>query len=148
MKQLQHAPDRIATRQPGSVLCPAVRSKSRPGSQPAQNSRDFRYYVDAQGRQHFNFAQRVWLRASVDMAVTPVLTMALETLAVNLLTHMTRRHDCSAAVGVTSRRVLRLAPLFCSECLLTARAEGWVMPRATIREWLISHARTARRQTR
>jgi hypothetical protein len=155
MKHFPYAVDRIGPRRPGPVLSRAVRIEQPMagrsavrGSHRADSSSDFRYYVDSEGRQRFNFAQQIWLRASVDMAVTPVLTLALETLAVNLLTHLTRPRDCRVAVGVTSRRVLKLAPLFCIECLLTAQAEGWLMPRATIKEWISSHARAGRRQTR
>ncbi|HEY6451466.1 MAG TPA: hypothetical protein VIX87_02585 [Steroidobacteraceae bacterium] len=97
--------------------------------------------MDARGRQHFNFRQRIWLHPSVDMAVTPVMTVALETLAINLLTRLTRKRDCFAAVGLTSRRMLRLAPRFCAECLLGGQPGGWVMPRAALRAWLSSHAR-------
>jgi len=31
----------------------------------AGDHRDFRYFVDAQGRQHFNFPQRIWRHRSV-----------------------------------------------------------------------------------
>jgi hypothetical protein len=49
------------------------------------------------------------------------------------------------AVGITSRRVMRLAQRFCGECLLTAHRDGWVIPRATARAWLAAHVRTGRR---
>jgi len=101
----------------------------------------FRYFVDSNGRQHFNFPQRVWLEARVEMAVTPVPTVALETLAVNLLTEVTRERDYVAAVGVTSRRVMQMASTFCDECLLTARGNGWVIPRASVKSWIAAHLR-------
>jgi hypothetical protein len=56
---------------------------------PPQND-DYRYFIDRQGRQHFNFRQRVWLDASVQMACTRGYSLALETLALNLLTMVTR----------------------------------------------------------
>lgn len=147
--------ERIGTRSPGSVLSPTVRideaaPRSRQTARRAgqQSGGDFCYYVDTQGRQHFNFVQRIWLRASVGMAVTPVMTIALETLAINLLTHLIRERDYPVAVGVTSRRVLKLARRFCTECLLTAQADGWVMPRSTLRAWLASRAGTQRRVRR
>ena len=99
------------------------------------------FYVDSRGRQHFNFPQRVWLYPSVPMAVTPVMSIELQTLAINLLTPLTRRRDYCAAVGVTSKRVVRLASQFCVECLLTAQSQAWVMRRSTIRSWLASRSR-------
>lgn len=124
---------------------PVAHASRRPRSPPELTSGDFWYYVDTHGRQHFNFPQRVWLRASVDMAVTPVMTLALETLAINLLTHLTRERDYRAAVGFTSSRAVKLARRFCRECLLTAQAEGWVMPRATLKEWFTARTRAQRR---
>jgi hypothetical protein len=103
--------------------------------------RKFRYFVDSNGRQHFNFVQHVWLQPQVEMAVTPVPTVALETLAVNLLTEVIRERDYAAAVGITSRRVMQLASIFCDECLLTARGNGWVIPRASVRSWIAAHSR-------
>jgi len=101
----------------------------------------FRYFVDSSGRQHFNFVQRIWLQPQVEMAVTPVPTVALETLAVNLLTEVTRERDYVALVGVTSRRVMQLASTFCEECLLTAHGNGWVIPRASVKSWMAAHLR-------
>jgi hypothetical protein len=118
---------------------------SRGAPRRSSTARDKRgnicFCVDSSGRQHFNFPQRVWLYPSVPMAVTPVMSIELETLAINLLTPLTRERDYPAAVGVTSRRVRRLASLFCAECLLTAQSQAWVMRRSTIRAWLASRAR-------
>jgi hypothetical protein len=75
------------------------------------------------------------------MAVTPGMSIELETLAMNLLTPLTRRRDYRAAVGVTSKRVRRLASRFCAECLLTAQSQAWVMQRSTIKAWLASRTR-------
>ena len=130
------------------VVCRAgSQSVSRADRVRAAQNR-FCYYVDASGRQHFNFVQQIWLRAQVEMAVTPVMTVALETLAVNLLSYVARERDYSTAVGVTSRRVMKLARRFCEECLLTARADGWVVPRATLRDWLETRTRQQRRAKR
>jgi hypothetical protein len=85
--------------------------------------------------------QHVWLQPRVEMAVTPVLTVALETLAVNLLTEVTKERDYVAAVGITSRRAMQLAPTFCDECLLTAHGNGWVIPRASVKSWVAAHSR-------
>lgn len=102
---------------------------------------EFRYFIDRQGRQHFNFRQRVWLDASVQMAYTPIYSIALKTLAVNLLTLVTRKRDYQAAVGHTSRRVVLLAPSFSRECLLGAPDEAWALPKTTIKAWLESRLR-------
>ena len=106
-----------------------------------QRNDDFRYFIDRQGRQHFNFRQQVWLEASVQMACTRGYSLALETLALNLLTMVTRTRDYRAAVGLTSRRAVLLAPSFSRECLLAAPDEAWALPRATIRSWVQSQLR-------
>ena len=124
--------------------------QSRPSSQslsPAlmrqaadlRRQSDFRYYVDRGGCQHFNFPQRIWLDPTIAMAVTPVQTIALETLALNLLTFMIRERDYRAAVGVTSQRAVVLSRAFCADCLLGAPPEAWELPRTSIRSWLESH---------
>ena len=119
----------------------ASRNSQLRAARAGSASGDFFFYEDSQGRQHFNFAQRIWLSPSVPMAVTPVMTLELETLAINLLTPLTRERDYRAAVGVTSKRVMRLANRFCAECLLTADAAALLMPRSAIRAWLASRAR-------
>ncbi len=134
-----------------TVVAPAVvtgaTGRSRPIAHSGQAVRrrpprdEFRYFLDHQGRQHFNFTQRVWLDASVQMACTRVYSTALATLAVNLLTYATRARDCQAAVGFTSRRALALAPAFSRECLLSAPDQAWVLSKAAIRAWLDSHRR-------
>jgi hypothetical protein len=105
----------------------------------------FCYYLDRQGVQHFNFIQQIWLQPQVEMAVTAVMTVALETLAVNLLTQVTRERDFAAPVGITSRRIMLLAPRFCEQCLLTAQRGGWRIPRATVKSWLAAQLRAERR---
>jgi hypothetical protein len=102
---------------------------------------EFRYFIDRQGRQHFNFRQRVWLDPSVQMACTGVYSLALKTLAVNLLTMSTCKRDYRAAVGLTSRRVVMLAPAFSRECLLSAPDQAWALPKASIKAWLESRPR-------
>ncbi len=102
---------------------------------------DLCFYEDSQGRQHFNFPQRIWLHTYAPMAVTPGMSLELEALAINLLTPLTRERDYRAAVGVTSKRVRSLAARFCTECLLTADTQAWVMQRSTIRAWLVSRSR-------
>jgi hypothetical protein len=110
-------------------------------SKPSRPNDEFRYFIDRQGRQHFNFRQCVWLDASVQMAYTRANSIALKTLAVNLLTLVTRKRDYHAAVGLTSRRVVMLARSFSRECLLGAPDAGWALPRASIRAWLQSRLR-------
>jgi hypothetical protein len=114
---------------------PAGRMESRRALGPRG---DFRYYLDSRGCQHFNFEQRIWLKPSVQMAVTPVMTMALETLALNLLTHIFDGCGDTGRLHVASKDLLRFAKRFSTECLLTACPEGWVIPRNTIEEWLAS----------
>ena len=128
-------------RRSGRVACRTEPASARraEGSHPVDEK--FRYFVDSSGRQHFNFVQRIWLQPQVEMAVTPVPTVALETLAVNLLTEVTRERDYVALVGVTSRRVMQLASTFCEECLLTAHGNGWVIPRASVKSWMAAHLR-------
>jgi hypothetical protein len=158
MTQLSSAVERIEARAPGVVLTSSARvDEVGPRSEdrshrlapraPRRSARrrdargDVCFYVDSQGRQHFNFPQRVWLYPSVPMAVTPGMSIELETLAINLLTPLTRRRDYRAAVGVTSKRVRRLASRFCAECLLTAQSQAWLMQRSTIKAWLASRTR-------
>jgi hypothetical protein len=120
---------------------PAVRQMET----PLPRVSTFCYYVDGRGAQHFNFIQQIWLHPQVEMAVTAIMTVALETLAVNLLTQVTRERDFLAPVGITSRRVMQLAPRFCEECLMTAQRDGWKIPRATVKSWLAAQLRAARR---
>jgi predicted anti-sigma-YlaC factor YlaD len=119
------------------------RRSSRRQAQSKSSVRDdeFRYFLDRQGRQHFNFRQRVWLDSSVQMAYTRVYSIALKTLAVNLLTLVTPKRDYQAAVGLTSRRAVSLAPSFIRECLAGAPDEAWALPRTTIEAWLESRLR-------
>jgi len=118
---------------------PCGRPASRTESRPATGQRgDFRYYLDSRGCQHFNFQQTLWRKPAVQMAVTPVMTMALETLALNLLTQIIDGCSDRGRLRVASKELLRLAKRFSAECLLTACPEGWVIPRSTIEEWLAS----------
>jgi len=112
--------------------------------QPKKSARrqngDIVFYVDRDGRQHFNFTQQVWLDRTVPMAYAKVHSTALATLAVNLLTLVLSERDFSAAVGRTCRRALALAREFSDECLISAPDQGWVMPRAAIEAWINSHS--------
>jgi hypothetical protein len=139
---------RVGGRRARRVACRAGMNAAWRSERAATADCKFRYFVDSTGRQHFNFVQQIWLRPQIEMAVTPVLTVALETLAVNLLTEVTRRRDYTVAIGQTSRRVMQLAPRFCHECLLTAQADGWVIPRASVRSWLAAHSRGESRPRR
>jgi hypothetical protein len=156
MTRAEHPSVRVGAGKRASVRAPAVRINdvgsscrrkqpcgrpaSRMESQRALGQRgDFRYYLDASGCQHFNFQQTMWRKPSVQMAVTPVMTIALETLALNLLTHVTDGCGDRGRLRVASKGLLRLARRFSTECLLTACPEGWVIPRSTIEEWLASN---------
>ena len=112
-----------------SSLSGAPRVSVSPRNAPG----DVCFYVDPQGRQHFNFPQRVWVYPSAPIAVTPGMSIEFKTLAINLLTPLTRERDYRAAMGVTSKRLRRLASRFCAECLLTAQSPAWVMQRSTPR---------------
>jgi hypothetical protein len=131
----------------GHVVGPlraAAGSRRRRGAQPgaAAAAGDIRFHIDADGRQHFNFEQRIWLDPLVPMACTRVPSTALTTLAVNLLTLVMRARDYRAAIGVGSRQAVLLAQDFSDECLLPAPGQAWVMPRAAIRAWIESHRRS------
>lgn len=114
-------------------------------SKPRLRDYEFRYFVDRQGRQHFNFRQRIWLDASVQMAYTRVYSVALKTLAVNLLTLVTPKRDYQGAVGLTSRQAVLLAPSFIRDCLVGAPDEAWALPRTAIEAWVESRLRNRAR---
>lgn len=137
MASLAGRPKRMAKRKPGSPTeSKTGRILKRTGSMPASRAQpEYRYWVDVRGRQHFNFRQRIWLDRSVRMAVTPNLSIALETLALNLITTAVME----AGTGMNIEVVNGLTRPFCVECLLTAPSIGWVIPRASIRAWIGSH---------
>jgi hypothetical protein len=103
----------------------------------------FHYFLDRYGRQHFNFRQHIWLDPGIQMAYTPIRTIALDTLAINLLTFEV--HD---RAGFTSQRAIELIAPFCTECLLTSPRNAWLLPRATIKAWADSHRSVKRSQAR
>ena len=150
MTQADNAVGRGSARRSDSVSTPNVQideARSRcpqtasPSTRTLTAHGDFRYYVDFRGRQHFNFEQKIWLKPSVQMAVTPVVTLALQTLAINLLARTVRECDDKTIVVITFKRLLRMAKRFCAECLLTASPAGWVIPRSSIEGWLASQRR-------
>ena len=149
MTRADNAVGRGSARRSDSVLTPNVQideagsrcpQTASPSTRTLTAHGDFRYYVDFRGRQHFNFEQKIWLKPSVQMAVTPVVTLALQTLAINLLARTVRECDDKTIV-ITFKRLLRLAKRFCAECLLTASPAGWVIPRSSIEGWLASQRR-------
>jgi hypothetical protein len=150
MTHTDNALGRGSARRSDSVLTPNVQideARSPCPQAPLPSTRtltghgDFRYYVDFRGRQHFNFEQKIWLKPSVQMAVTPVMTLALQTLAINLLARTVRECNDKTIVVITFKRLLRMAKRFCAECLLTASPAGWVIPRSSIEGWLASQRR-------
>ena len=150
MTHADNAVGRGSARRSDSVMTPNVQidEAGSPCPQPPvpptrthMAHADFRYYVDFRGRQHFNFEQKIWLKPSVQMAVTPVVTLALQTLAINLLARTVRECDDKTIVVITFKRLLRMAKRFCAECLLTASPAGWVIPRSSIEGWLASQRR-------
>jgi hypothetical protein len=157
---------RMSSKRDQSVVAPAVlidaparsRKESRPNQieggrstrrqeqlKPCLRDYEFRYFIDRQGRQHFNFRQRVWLDASVQMAYTRVYSVALKTLAVNLLMMVMAKRDYHAATRLTPRQAGLLAPSFVRECLSGAPDEAWALPRTTIEAWLESRLRGRQR---
>jgi hypothetical protein len=119
------------------------RRSARPQEKSIPRRRDyeFRYFVDRQGRQHFNFRQQIWLDVSVQMAYTRVYSVALKTLAVNLLMLVTPKGHYKGATRLSSRQAVLLAPSFIRECLVGAPDEAWALPRTTIEAWLKSRLR-------
>lgn len=158
MHDMDNAVMRSTGKREQSVVAPAVLidapARSRKGSQSNQMQRrrtarrkaqlkprvrdyEYRYFIDRQGRQHFNFRQRVWLNASVQMAYTRVYSVALKTLAVNLLVLA----DYRTAARLTPRKAGLLAPSFIRECLVGAPDAAWALPSTTIEAWLESRLR-------
>jgi hypothetical protein len=118
-----------------SVVSPTVLADSPPGSPPRrrkQRELEFRFFVDQRGRQHFNFRQKIWLDASVQIAFTSVYSIALKTLAANLLT---------LAIDKPGRNAVLLATAFSRECLMGAPDKAWALPKASIESWLESKQR-------
>jgi hypothetical protein len=82
------------------------------------------------------------------MAFTRVYSVALKTLAVNLLTLATDGRDLPVAIGNTSRSALLLAPSFSRQCLMEAPDKAWALPHATIEAWIASRRRKGRPKLR
>ena len=126
------------------------RARSLDASWPSEGERgangvlqEFRFFVDRNGRQHFNFVQRVWIDRSVSMAFTSVRTKALETLALNVLALA-----CPPGSVIHGASAAHFVSAFCDECLLEAPREAWVMPRTTVLEWIATQRRRFRRSRR
>lgn len=105
---------------------------------------EFRYCMDRHGTQHFNFEQRVWIERSVGMAVTPVRTTALETLAINLLALAMQPGGVRPQRRTNPTRLIPMVQDFCEQCLLGAPQEGWVLPRMVIQAWMDARRRPRR----
>jgi hypothetical protein len=121
---------------PGVLEQPPSRSQQR---KRKQREAEYRFFIDQRGRQHFNFRQTIWLDASVDMAFTRVYSVALKTLAANLL---------ALALEKPGRRAVLLAPAFSRECLMGAPDKAWALPKSTIEAWLASQRRRMQRVRR
>lgn len=95
-------------------------SQKRSGaSRPFHRRRVFRFRLDRNGRQHFNFPQSVWISASVPMSFTPAPSIALTTLALNMLL-MASSTQASRQAPSRWRQDRRVAQRFALACLLTA----------------------------
>lgn len=94
--------------------------------------------LDPDGREYFNFPQTLTLKRGVRMGTTPTLTLAVETLAVNVLAPFV-----ADAFSDTRRSRLRvLARAFAEEVLAHAAGSEWRMSRDAIRSWLASNTDT------
>jgi hypothetical protein len=93
-------------------------------------------WVDADGKDHFNFPQTIWTHQNIAMRATPRFTGASAVLALNILSLAISEQGWHALDGKTSARALRLARLFHRDCLAELPSEGWCIPLETIREWL------------
>jgi hypothetical protein len=104
-------------------------------------------WLDECRRERFNFEQAIWLEPTVAMGSRT--RGESEVLAVNILTRLIPTRNVRALVGVTSKRVLRLAPLFVDECLSARDAEctRWTIPIEALRAWLASHREPTRTGT-
>jgi len=112
---------------------------------PAARGGAFRFRLDCDGQQHFNFSQCVWISASVPMAFTQVPSRALTTLALNMIFLASDRcMDRRGRVQSQRREARRLAPQFAVSCLLSAPAGGWVIPREVVADWVATHRLPAR----
>jgi hypothetical protein len=92
--------------------------------------------LDPEGREHFNFPQTYTLKRGVRMGTTPTLTLAAETLAMNLLAPFVIDAD-----GPVRRARLRaLARVFAEQVLADAAGSDWRISRDAVRAWLASNA--------
>jgi hypothetical protein len=134
---------------PSSTAGRSKRRKSAPHlrhKRPIAPDSDFKFFIDQRGRQHFNFKQVVWLDPSVQMAFTRVYSIALKTLAANVLA-LTLKTRYRTAIGPRGPSAVLLASSFSRECLLGAPDEAWVLPKSTIESWLDSKKRQRSHKT-
>ena len=124
-----------------SNVAPNALDEPASGSHRRRRRREVEYtfLLDHRGRQHFNFRQAIWVDPSVDMAFTRVYSVALKTLAVNLLT---------LALERPGRQALLLAPAFSRECLMGAPDRAWALPKSTIEAWFEAKQRQSQRVRR
>lgn len=105
----------------------------------------FRFRLDRDGLQHFNFKQYLWLNESVRMGFTQAPSTALTTLALNMLfLAATTGSSGSLRSRGQRRRQHSLARQFAHECLLTAPPMGWIIPREVVLAWVRAHCAATR----
>ncbi|MDX2086327.1 MAG: hypothetical protein SFX73_00700 [Kofleriaceae bacterium] len=92
--------------------------------------------LDPEGREHFNFPQTHTLKRGVRMGTTPTMTLALETLAVNVLAPFVDEASRDARRG----RLRALARVFAGEVLTGAAGSEWRISRDAVCAWLASQA--------
>lgn len=111
---------------------------------PALRGGAFRFRLDCDGQQHFNFSQCIWISASVPMAFTQAPSKALTTLALNMICLASSTRVGRGRVPSQRRKERRLARQFALTCLLTAPAGGWVIPRQVVTDWIDAHSLLSR----
>lgn len=91
--------------------------------------------LDPEGREHFNFPQTYTLKRGVRMGTTPTLTLAVETLAMNVLAPFV-----SDAASASARHRLRhLSRLFAEDVLLLVAGSDWRISREAVRSWIAAN---------
>jgi hypothetical protein len=138
----------IATRSPGypwtckaavDEAAPQSRRSARrslPGS-PRRSTKNrgarenILYCPDSRGCQRANCPRRVWPYASAPTAVTRGMSIELRTLAIYLLTPLINQRDLRTALGVSLKRVRRLASRSFGQFRQTAQSRASFRRRST-----------------
>lgn len=117
--------------------------QKKPQSKNGEEKDSFSYYLDGRGHQHFDFRQKIWLEPNVEMAFGRVCTVALMTLAVNLLIQAGAPNSRQQLRQPGRLNIQEAARAFCEDCLLTAPRDAWILPRDAINAWIETYRRTS-----